>query len=132
MICLALEFFISDTSFYKIIKCILGIFFLTNLIIPLNQIKFPKINTENKFEKFENPLDNKINSLVEKKIKEQISKFLSSNSIKFEKIIIYIDKNYKAKCEISFDKGVDNPQKIIKMLKEKFKIDFYLKKKLRK
>ena len=98
----------------------------------MNQIKFPKINTENKFEKFENPLDNKINSLVEKKIKEQISKFLSSNSIKFEKIIIYIDKNYKAKCEISFDKGVDNPQKIIKMLKEKFKIDFYLKKKLRK
>lgn len=127
-ICVICEFFISDSQFCKLVKGILGIFFLMNLLIPLKNIKIPKMDLY--FQEINQNLDNKLEERVEilakEKIEKKISDFLHLNGIKEKKIIIHINKT-KVSCDISFEKGVENQKNIVNELRKKFGIDFYLK-----
>lgn len=128
LICIISEFFISESKFNKIIKSVLAIFFLLNLLNLIKNFKMPNFNfyAESNNKKIEDKLENRINNLAKSKIREKIADFLHKRGIKANEIRIYIDKNSKAYCKISFDKGVDNKKYLIKKLEEEFKINFYL------
>ena len=128
LICIISEFFISESKFNKIIKSVLAIFFLLNLFNLIKNFKMPNFNfyAESNNKKIENKLENRINNLAKSKIREKIADFLHKRSIKANEIRIYIDKNSRVYCKISFDKGVDNKKDLVKKLEEEFKINFYL------
>lgn len=130
LICVISEFFISESKFNKIIKSVLAIFFLLNLLNLIKNFKMPKFNfsAESNNKKIEDKLESRINNLAKSKIKEKIADFLHKRGIKEDKICVYINKNSRAYCKISFGKGVDskNQKILIQELKKEFKIDFYL------
>ena len=128
LMCTIYEFFVIENSFKQIIKSVLGVFFIINLIIPLKNIKIPKINLEfeQNNEKIQNDSENRINDIAKKKIREKIENFLSKNGIKIKNLVIHIDKNHSVRCGISFEGGAELKEQIIKKLKDEFKIDFYL------
>ena len=127
LMCTIYEFFVIENSFKQIIKSVLGVFFIINLIIPLKNIKIPKINLEfeQNNEKIQNDSENRINDIAKKKIKEKIENFFSKNGIKIKNLVIHIDKNHSVRCGISFEGGAELKEHIIKKLKDEFKIDFY-------
>ena len=127
LMCTIYEFFVIENSFKQIIKSVLGVFFIINLIIPLKNIKIPKINLEfeQNNEKIQSDSENRINDIAKKKIREKIENFLSKNGIKTKNLVIHIDKNHSVRCGISFEEGAELKEKIIKKLKDEFKIDFY-------
>lgn len=127
-ICTICEFFIFDSKFYQLVKGILGVFLLINLLIPIKNIKIPKVklytqgdNSTNLDRKFENRFE----IVAKEKIERKISDFLHFKGIKEKKINIHINKN-NISCDISFEKGVENQKSIVKDLKKQFGINFYL------
>ncbi len=130
LICIISEFFISESKFNKIIKSVLAIFFLLNLLNLIKNFKMPNFNfyAESNNKKIEDKLENRINNLAKIKIREKIADFLHQRGIKETKICVYINKNSRVYCKISFDKGVDskNQKNLIQKLKKEFKINFYL------
>lgn len=128
LMCTIYEFFVIENSFKQIIKSVLGVFFIINLVVPLKNIKIPKINLEfeQNNEKIQNDSENRINDIAKKKIREKIENFLSKNGIKIKNLVIHIDKNHSVRCGISFEGGAELKEQIIKKLKDEFKIDFYL------
>lgn len=129
--CIISEFFILDNKFQKLVNSLLGTYFLINLLTPFKNFKFPKIdlhtNNATKVEVQKNKLEQRIDQIAKNKIKEQIHSFLLQNGIKAKNIIIHINKNSQVTCDISFDKGVENKESVLKSLKNKFKINFYSK-----
>ena len=130
LICIISEFFISESKFNKIIKSVLAIFFLLNLLNLIKNFKISNFNfyAESNNKKIEDKLENRINNLAKIKIREKIADFLHQRGIKETKICVYINKNSRVYCKISFDKGVDskNQKNLIQELKKEFKINFYL------
>ena len=124
-ICIICEFIVLKGEFEKIIKTVLNVFLLLNILYPLKYInlKINNINLYLKDHKIENKLDNRIQKLSEKYIREKINKFLKEKSIKPKKLNICITGDEKIKCEISLSKG---DEKILDELKEKFQIPFIL------
>lgn len=127
LMCTIYEFFVMENSFKQIIKSVLGVFFIINLVVPLKNIKIPKINLEfeQNNEKIQTDSENRINDIAKKKIREKIENFLSKNGIKIKNLVIHIDKNHSVRCGISFEEGAELKEKTIKKLKDEFKIDFY-------
>ena len=129
--CIISEFFVLDNKFQKLVNSLLGIYFLMNLLVPFKNFKVSNINLNidniNKVEIQKNRLEKRINQIAKDKIKEQICDFLIQNGIKAKNLIIHINKNSQVTCDISFDKGVENKELILKSLKDEFKINFYIK-----
>ena len=115
LMCTIYEFFVIENSFKQIIKSVIGVFFIINLIIPLKNIKIPKINLEfeQNNEKIQTDSENRINDIAKKKIREKIENFLSKNGIKIKNLVIHIDKNHSVRCEISFEEGAELKEQII-------------------
>ena len=124
-VCVICEFIVLKGEFEKIIKTVLNVFLLLNILYPLKHIDLKicniKLNVKN--HKIENKLNNRIQKLSEKYIKEKIITFLQEKSIKPKKLNICINGDEKIKCEISLGKG---DEKILDELKEKFQIPFIL------
>lgn len=124
-ICLICEFIILKGELEKIIKTVLNIFLLSSILYPLKHInlKINDIKLNIKEDKIDNKLENRVNKLSEKHIKEKINDFLSKKSVKPKKLNIHIIGDEKIMCEISFEKG---DEKILDELKETFQIPFIL------